>query len=96
MSPARSEAVCHESGTRMKLPALLTAGCLAATGLVAVAPSSSAVEPAAGATGAVQAVDWARCDGPTMRQLGAQCGFVRVPLDYSRPRGARSCLRCPA
>ncbi len=76
----------------MKLPALLTAGCLAATGLVAVAPSSSAVEPAAGATGAVQAVDWARCDDPTMRQLGAQCGFVRVPLDYSRPRGAKILL----
>ena len=70
----------------MKLPALATAACLVATGLVAVAPSSSAVEPSARA---VQAVDWARCDDRTMRQLGAQCGYVRVPLDYSHPRGAK-------
>ena len=58
----------------MKLTALVTAACLAAGGLVAVAPGgSAAVEPTART---VKAVDWGRCGDPTLRQLGGKCGFV--------------------
>jgi len=71
----------------MKLPALVTAACLAAGGLIAVAPGgSAAVEPAART---VKAVDWGRCGDPTLRLLGGKCGFVNVPLDYSHPRGKK-------
>jgi pimeloyl-ACP methyl ester carboxylesterase len=36
-----------------------------------------------------KAVDWGRCSDPVLRQLGGRCGFVAVPLDYSRPRGTK-------
>ena len=71
----------------MNLPALVTAACLAASGLIAVAPGgSAAVEPTAGAA---NAVDWGRCGDPVLRQLGGERGFVSVPLDYSHPRGTK-------
>lgn len=70
----------------MKLPALVTAVCLAATGLVLAAPGGAAtVEPSAAK--AVSAVDWGRCADPTLRGFGARCGVVKVPLDYSDPGG---------
>ncbi|WP_127509552.1 alpha/beta hydrolase [Actinoplanes solisilvae] len=32
---------------------------------------------------------WGTCDDPRLQQLGAECGFVPVPLDYVRPGGAK-------
>ncbi len=70
----------------MKLPALATTLCLAATGLAVAAPGDAAtLEPTA--TRTVSSVDWARCADPTLRAFGARCGFVKVPLDYSEPGG---------
>jgi pimeloyl-ACP methyl ester carboxylesterase len=75
----------------LKLLALATAACLAATGLVAAAPGGSAtVEPTAAR--AVSAVDWGRCSDPTLRGFGARCSVVKVPLDYSHPRGKQITL----
>jgi hypothetical protein len=54
---------------------------------------SAAVEPSAWVA---KAVDWGRCSDPVLRQLGGRCGFVAVPLDYSRPRGTKSGSRCRA
>src|SRR6185503_18482742 len=74
------------SGTSLKLPALATALCLAATGLVVAAPGGAAtLEPSA--TRTVSSVDWSRCSDPTLRGFGARCGFVKVPLDYADPGG---------
>ncbi len=70
----------------MKLPALATALCLAATGLVVAAPGGAAtLGPSA--TRTVSSVDWGRCSDPTLRGFGARCGFVKVPLDYADPGG---------
>ena len=69
----------------MKLTALATALCLAAAGLVAAAPGgTAAVRPAAAATAPVS---WGRCSDAGLRQAGARCGFVTVPLDYAHPGG---------
>ncbi|MCO8275480.1 alpha/beta hydrolase [Actinoplanes sp. TRM 88003] len=34
-------------------------------------------------------VAWGVCADPRLQQIGAECGFVRVPLDYARPDGAK-------
>ena len=69
----------------MKLTALATALCLAAAGLVAAAPGgTAAVRPA---TAATAPVSWGRCSDAGLRQAGARCGFVTVPLDYAHPGG---------
>jgi pimeloyl-ACP methyl ester carboxylesterase len=59
------------------------------TGLLAGAPAQGATRavssPAAG-------IAWGACSDPTLAEANAQCGFVRVPLDYSRPGGAKISL----
>lgn len=32
-------------------------------------------------------IQWGECDNPRLVQAGAECGFVEVPLDYSKPTG---------
>lgn len=80
----------------MKLPSLVTALALAAGGLVALAPGGSAA--VADATGAdarsatartASTVRWGRCSDASLRQFKAQCAFVSVPLDYSKPGGTK-------
>lgn len=34
-------------------------------------------------------VEWGECENPTLVQVGAECGFVEVPVDYARPRGEK-------
>ncbi|MEO7979966.1 MAG: alpha/beta fold hydrolase [Sporichthyaceae bacterium] len=70
----------------MKLPALALAASLSATAFVVTAPGGAATAAPA-AVAAVSSVDWGRCSDPTLRGFGARCGFVKVPLDYSRPGG---------
>ncbi|GAA3210741.1 alpha/beta hydrolase [Actinocorallia longicatena] len=53
---------------------LLTAGALSALPAQAAPPAS---------------VDWGACENRTLQAYGAQCGFLSVPLDYSRPRGEK-------
>jgi len=49
---------------------------------------SARASGAAGSLAAVPArVRWGRCSDGFLRASGAQCGFVRVPMDYSRPNG---------
>ena len=74
-------------------------GCLAAAALTVVttapgnAGTAGAAGTAAGATAAAKAaavparVRWGRCSDRFLRSAGAQCGFVRVPMDYRRPAG---------
>ena len=33
------------------------------------------------------AVNWTTCSKASLAKAGAQCGFVEVPLDYSKPKG---------
>ncbi len=34
-------------------------------------------------------IQWGTCSDPTLVDFGAQCGFLVVPLDYARPKGAK-------
>jgi len=77
------------------------AGCLAAAALTVVttAPGNAGTAgvaeegsaSAASATGNLAAapsrVRWGRCSDGFLRSAGAQCGFVRVPMDYGQPAG---------
>jgi len=50
---------------------------------------SGALLPATAEATESDRVSWGVCDDPRLQQIGAECGFVRVPLDYARPGGAK-------
>src|SRR5262245_50901533 len=35
----------------------------------------------------IGSVTWGGCGDETLAEFGAECGFLSVPLDYSRPAG---------
>jgi pimeloyl-ACP methyl ester carboxylesterase len=37
-------------------------------------------------------IKWGNCSDPNLKQMHAQCGFLKVPLDYSHPNGAKVSL----
>src|SRR5690348_3732362 len=67
---------------------------LVVTSLAAGAANGAVTHPAS-ATVRAEATDsytpppitWGRCKDQTLRQHGAQCGFLTVPLDYANPTG---------
>lgn len=77
-----------------RVPALITVLSVAASGLVSLAPGSTAVaapaatRPAARRAAPAAALHWRRCADRTLRSFGARCARLRVPLDYAHPRGA--------
>ncbi|MGZ4590390.1 MAG: alpha/beta fold hydrolase [Actinomycetes bacterium] len=70
-----------------RLPAALAILGLAATGLVAAAPSGTAATVQAAP--ATSTITWGRCTDPSLVEFKARCGFVKVPLDYARPHGKK-------
>ncbi len=66
-------------------------GLLAAAALAAPAAPAGAAPAAPGLAPAqqeaAQRIAWGPCESTTLRSAGAECGFVSVPLDYSRPAG---------
>ncbi len=52
----------------------------------AVTTASSTVGTTAASTASIA---WGACSDPNLKQLHAQCGFLKVPLDYSKPNGAK-------
>jgi pimeloyl-ACP methyl ester carboxylesterase len=63
---------------------------LAATGLVAstVAMAPAVVAAPAAAPGfAPAAISWGPCQTTSLKNAGAECGFLQVPLDYAKPGG---------
>jgi pimeloyl-ACP methyl ester carboxylesterase len=60
--------------------AAVAAAALAST-LVAAPAASAAPAPAA------PAIAWGPCADPTLVAAGAECGFLTVPQDYSKPNG---------
>ena len=40
----------------------------------------------------IGSITWGTCDDDTLVEFGAECGFLSVPLDYSRPTGAKVTL----
>jgi len=37
-------------------------------------------------------ISWGTCSDPNLKQMHAQCGFLKVPLDYRHPNGAKISL----
>jgi len=37
----------------------------------------------------IGSITWGTCDDETLVEFGAECGFLSVPLDYSRPAGPK-------
>jgi pimeloyl-ACP methyl ester carboxylesterase len=81
------------------LTACLGAAALAATALAPtsadarMAPAATADAPdtprvsASTAAFKVRPITWGKCASPRLRSAKAQCGFLVVPMDYTRPNG---------
>ncbi len=85
-------------GARVRTPQLLVTGgaAVAALALVVGAAPSSAAPTAPGAAGAAKAagVVWGSCEPGTTDEVleanyGMKCGSLEVPLDHSKPDGAK-------
>jgi pimeloyl-ACP methyl ester carboxylesterase len=67
---------------------------IAVSAAVGLAAASFAVAPVAGASTRAAAakaasVSWGACSDPGLQAAGAVCGYLSVPLDYSKPSGAK-------
>ena len=58
--------------------------------------AASAASSAAASTSAVASsaahIGWGTCSDPDLKKANAQCGFLKVPLDYRHPHGAKISL----
>ncbi|MGQ0623368.1 MAG: alpha/beta hydrolase [Sporichthyaceae bacterium] len=66
--------------------AVATAGLKAVSGVTVAATTGGAALAAEAAPGAVS-IDFGPCTDETLSGVGAECGFLSVPLDWSKPRG---------
>jgi pimeloyl-ACP methyl ester carboxylesterase len=78
---------------RKLIVVLAVAGLMAGGTALALPPQAASAAPSAPAEAAAPAgITWGTCSDPNLKQLHAQCGFLRVPLDYSHPNGAKISL----
>ena len=77
-----------------KLIVVLAAVIITAAGTALALPAGAApAAPAAPAAASPAArIAWGQCSDPALKQLHAQCGFLKVPLDYRHPNGAKISL----
>jgi pimeloyl-ACP methyl ester carboxylesterase len=59
-----------------------------AVGTLAVAPAAVAA-PAGPPEYSPPAISWGPCQSTSLKNAGADCGFLQVPLDYAKPGGAK-------
>lgn len=80
------------------LMAVATAGMIAVSGVGVVGPVTSSTAQAGTSTGVstgtstatarpAAAIAWGTCEAASLTAVGAECGFVPVPLDWSKPQG---------
>ncbi len=78
--------------------AVATAGMLALGGVTVVSTATSpaakadssagtAAGPAAGIARPAAAITWGTCTSASLTGVGAECGFVPVPMDWAKPKG---------
>src|SRR5947209_93337 len=75
-----------------KITAVMATAVMAAgIGFTAPALASAATAGAASTTAgaATSPVAWKTCADKDLAQAGAKCGYLSVPLNYSRPHGAK-------
>lgn len=71
---------------RRFLPAAIAVGVLA--GLLSVASALAATNGSTKSSArAAHRIRWHSCSDPSLKKLHAQCGYLSVPLDYSKPSG---------
>src|SRR4029077_14160456 len=59
------------------------------------APPAAASSAAASSSAAVSSsarITWGKCSDPDLKKANAQCGFLKVPLDYRHPKGDKISL----
>jgi hypothetical protein len=64
--------------------AALASAVLAVLGMASAASAKTRAPRARAASGTIA---WGACTDPSLAQVGAQCGYLSVPLDYSHPNG---------
>jgi pimeloyl-ACP methyl ester carboxylesterase len=67
--------------------AILTAPVAAATGTDTRAPAAAGTREAAAAGFEAKPITWGRCKAKFLRDAGARCGMLTVPLDHADPGG---------
>ncbi|MGQ0845234.1 MAG: alpha/beta hydrolase [Sporichthyaceae bacterium] len=67
-----------------RLAAITTVGALSLAGL-----GTAALGPGSTAQAAVPKIAWGECESASLAGLGAQCGFLTVPLDHAKPNGKK-------
>ena len=78
-----------------KLIVVLAVAGVAAAGTAVAVPAraaATAASPTATPASPTAGITWGPCSDPNLKQMHAQCGFLKVPLDYSAPGGAKISL----
>jgi len=75
---------------RRLITVLAVAGVAAGT-MVTTSVAATAKTATSRAT-ATASISWGSCSDPNLKQMHAQCGFLKVPLNYSHPNGAKISL----
>jgi pimeloyl-ACP methyl ester carboxylesterase len=83
-----------------KLITILAAAGVTAAGAVLATPAGAAPTSATtsstarttAATPSSGSIKWGKCSDPNLAALKAQCGFLKVPLNYSHPNGPKISL----
>ena len=74
--------------------AFTTAGVLGISGAtVAVLAGQQAASAGSAESAASAGITWGSCTDQTLATVGATCGFVTVPLDWSKPAGTKIKIR---
>jgi hypothetical protein len=73
---------CHAQDDRSGVGRGLVASGIAAAPVAGAHVQAPATEDASAQAGSVR---WGPCTDPTLVSFNAQCGVVKVPVDYDRP-----------
>ena len=71
-----------------KLIVVLAVASVTAVGTALALPSVAATAAASPSA----SIKWGNCSDPNLKQMHAQCGFLKVPLDYRHPNGVKISL----
>ena len=75
-----------------KLIVVLAAAAMTVAGTALALPAGAATAAATAAVSSSAHITWGKCSDPDLKKLNAQCGFLKVPLDYRHPKGAKISL----
>src|ERR1043166_1704964 len=68
-----------------KLIVVLAAVIVTAGGAALAVPPAAASAASSAAASSSARITWGKCSDPDLKKANAQCGFLKVPLDYRHP-----------